>query len=117
MSDQVTQIVGFYVTDAETGDERQVGQAEFSPTGMLSLLEADPDMAGKLAAAIRSVNAKDAIVEVSPETPPDDGDEVAAADDDSGSYGSSSLVTARGDAGFVDALSRYLERYYGFSLA
>jgi hypothetical protein len=112
MSDQVTQIVGFYVTDAETGDERQVGQAACSPTGMLSLLEADPDMAGKLAAAIRSVNAKDAIVEASPND-----DEVAAGDDDSGGYGSASLVTARGDENFLDALSRYLSRYYGVSLA
>jgi hypothetical protein len=117
MSDQVTQIVGFYVTDAETGEDRQVGQAEFSPAGMLSLLDADPDMAGKLTAAIRAVNAKDVIVEVSPKTaPPEDGDEVAA-DDDSGSYESPALVTARGEEGFFDALSRYVERYYGVSLA
>jgi len=113
----MSDIVGFFVTDAETGEERQVGQAEFSPTGMLSLLDADPDMAGKLAAAIRSVNAKEVIVEVSPDTePPDEGYE-APADDDGESYESSSLVTARGDDGFLDALSRYLGRYYGVTLA
>jgi hypothetical protein len=116
MSDQVTQIVGFYVVDAESGEERQVGQAEFSPGGMLSLLDADPDMAGKLGAAIRAVNAKDVIVEVSPDTEPDEG-EAVAGEDDSGAYESSSLVTARGDEGFLDALSRYMSRYYGVSVA
>ena len=104
MSEGLTAIVEVYRVDPETQAETRVGQAEFSGSGMLSLLEVDPDEDVRLRAALDAVNGKKEIIEL---VPPTDATE---------KFQTASLVTKRGDEGFFDAVSRYMMKYYGFSL-
>jgi hypothetical protein len=104
MSDGVTQIVEVYRVDPEGGEGERVGQVALGADGQLELLEADPDVMARLAEAVRSVNGKGEITEL---VPPEDAPE---------KFQTAARVTKRDAPEFFDALSRYMEKYYGFSL-
>jgi hypothetical protein len=104
MSDGMTQIVEVYRVDPEGGEGERVGQVALGADGRLELLEADPDVMTRLAEAVRSVNGKGKITEL---VPPDDALE---------KFQTAARVTERDAPEFFDALSRYMEKYYGFSL-
>jgi hypothetical protein len=104
MSDGMTQIVEVYRVDPEGGEGERVAQVAFGADGRLELLDADPDVMAPLAEAVRSVNGKEQIIEL---VPPDDAPE---------KFQTAARVTKRDDPEFFDALSRYMEKYYGFSL-
>jgi len=102
MSDRVT--VEVYRVDPEGGAGERVGQVAFGADGRLELLDADPDVTARLAEAVRSVNGKKQITEL---VPPEDAPE---------KFQTAARVTNRDAPEFFDALSRYMEKYYGFSL-
>jgi hypothetical protein len=104
MSDGVTQIVDVYRVDPEGGEGERVGQVAFGADGRLDVLDADPDVMARLEEAVRSVNGKGQITEL---VPPEDAPE---------KFQTAARVTSRDDPDFFDALSRYMETYYGFSL-
>jgi hypothetical protein len=89
--------------DADSGEREKVGEVEVDSDGRLRLVTVAPGHEALLRDAIGSVNAKVRIVELVPPT----GGTPLAVD---------VKATERDDDDFLDALSRYLERYYGFAL-
>lgn len=104
MSDEMTRIVEVYRVDPDGGEGERVGQVAFGADGRLDLLDAEPDVMARLAEAVRAVNAKGQITEL---VPPEDAPE---------KFQTAARVTKRDAPEFFDALSRYMESYYGFSL-
>jgi hypothetical protein len=95
----------FDVMYAGTGDEERTkaGEIEYDFDGRLRLISVGPEHEVLLREAIRSVNAKERIVEL---VPPTSGAPLAV----------DVKATERDDDAFFDALNRYLERCYGFAL-
>jgi hypothetical protein len=89
--------------DDETGERTKVGEVEYDSDGRLRPISIAPTHEALWRDAIGSVNAKLRIFEL---VPPLDGTPLAIA----------AKATERDDDDFQDALSRYLERYYGFAL-
>lgn len=104
MSEAMTQMFDVYRVTPEDDVPRRVGEVEMAPDGRLGLIDAVPEFAPRLRAAIAAANGKQAIEEIAPPEAGGDRYDVAVK------------LTARTDAGFFDALNRFLGRYYGFSL-
>jgi hypothetical protein len=104
MSDDVAAMLDVFRVDAQTGEETKVGEAEMSADGRLGVVEVEPEYDARLRAAVASVNAKAEIAEL---VPP------AASERP---FATAARVTKRGDDEFLPALSRYMQKYYGFSL-
>lgn len=105
MSDTLPETtLDLYRIDAETGDETLAGQAEYYADGRLVLLQAEPEFEAELRTAIDTINSKPRLVEMVPpeasETP----------------FATGAQVTERGAPDFIQALDRYLRRYYGFGV-
>ncbi len=90
-------------TGADDAERVEVGSVAYRADGRLDIIAAEPEHEKLLHDAIRSVNAKDRIIEL-----------VAPTTDD---LATDTIVTERDDETFADALSRYLDRYYGFALS
>jgi len=105
MSDDITETLSVFHVDPKTQEESRIGEVEYDAGGRLTVLDVDPAFDARLRAAVAAMNGKVEIVELVPPDAPD-APKHAIAD----------KVTKRGDEGFFEAMSDYLERYYGFTL-
>ncbi len=103
-AEQVTAILDVFRVDPQTEAETRVGQVEYSESGRLALLDVEPEHDARLRSAITAVNGKTDLVELVPPTGSDT------------PFATASKVTQRSDADFMQALNRYMLKYYGFSL-
>lgn len=97
-------LLDVYRVDPDSGVETGVGLLELAADGTLAVLEAAPDVAIKLTSAVSSMNAKRHVTEL---VPPEDATEPGQT---------AAKITERTDPDFVQALNRYMRRYYGFGL-
>ena len=103
-ADDVTTILSVFRIDPESGTETEVGSVGVSTSSRLAVLEVSPEAAEGLARAVAAMNAKPRVVELVPDADAGGPGDLAAA------------VIERDDPGFIGAASRYMARYYGFSL-
>ena len=103
-ADNVTAILTVFRVDPETGTEAVIGSVGASMGGRLAVLEVSPEAAEKLGRAVAAMNAKPHVVELVPDT------------DAAGPGDLAAKITERDDPAFIVAASRYMARYYGFSL-
>lgn len=93
-----------FLVDDETDDQTRIGQVEFGPNGMLTVLEATPDQENFLYSTVDTINKKDVMVEK------------LAPGPDAPRYSVSSRAVARTDKDFLPVLQNYLKTYYGLIL-
>lgn len=103
-AEEAAAILDVFRVDPATGAERRAGAVELFAGGRLAVLEADPAWEAKLRAAIEAVNGKPQIVELVPPAAATEAGQTAAR------------VTPRSDPNFLQAVNRYLVRYYAFSI-
>jgi hypothetical protein len=100
----VTAILTVFQVDPESGSEMEVGSVGVSTDGRLAVLQVSPEAAENLSRAVAAMNAKPSVVELVPDA------------DATGPGDLGAKVTERDDPAFIVAASRYMARYYGFSL-
>jgi hypothetical protein len=105
MSHSIIEIITVFLVDPATPQQTRIGEVEYSADGRLAVIDADPAFNAGLRAAVAALNSKAQIVELVPPDGPDTPRDAV-----------SGRVTRRGDERFFEAMTSYLERYYGFTL-